>query len=66
VVHPEAHPDPAGMDPMQAKMMQFMPLMFGVMTAFVPSGLALYWVVNGTLSLAIQWWMIKQHGETCR
>ena len=56
-------PTPAGMDPMQAKMMQFMPLMFGVMTAFVPSGLALYWVVNGTLSLAIQWWMIKQHGE---
>ena len=32
-------------------------------TAFVPSGLALYWVVNGALSLAIQWWMIKQHGE---
>ena len=56
-------PSPAGMDPMQAKMMQFMPVMFGVMTAFVPSGLALYWVVNGALSLAIQWWMIKQHGE---
>lgn len=29
-------PSPAGMDPMQAKMMQFMPVMFGVMTAFVP------------------------------
>ncbi|MFT4247144.1 MAG: membrane protein insertase YidC [Pseudomonas sp.] len=53
-----------GMDPMQAKMMQFMPLVFGVMMAFVPSGLALYWVVNGGLGLLIQWWMIKQHGES--
>ena len=53
-----------GMDPMQAKMMQFMPLVFGVMMAFVPSGLALYWVVNGGLGLLIQWWMIRQHGES--
>jgi YidC/Oxa1 family membrane protein insertase len=52
-----------GMDPMQQKMMQFMPLVFGVMMAFMPSGLVLYWVVNGGLSLAQQWWMIKKHGE---
>ncbi|MEQ4575483.1 MAG: membrane protein insertase YidC [Gammaproteobacteria bacterium] len=53
-----------GMDPVQVKMMQFMPLVFGVMMAFVPSGLALYWVVNGGLGLLIQWWMIRQHGES--
>jgi len=51
-----------GMDPMQQKMMQFMPLVFGVMMAFMPSGLVLYWVVNGGLSLAQQWWMTKKHG----
>ncbi|HEY0334483.1 MAG TPA: membrane protein insertase YidC [Stenotrophomonas sp.] len=53
-----------GMDPVQAKMMQFMPLVFGVMMAFMPAGLVLYWVVNGGLGLLIQWWMIKQHGES--
>lgn len=52
-----------GMDPMQQKMMQFMPLVFGVMMAFMPAGLVLYWVVNGGLSLLQQWWMIKKHGE---
>jgi len=53
-----------GMDPVQAKMMQFMPLVFGVMMAFMPAGLVLYWVVNGGLGLLIQWWMIRQHGES--
>lgn len=52
-----------GMDPMQQKMMQLMPLVFGVMTAFMPSGLVLYWVVNAGLSLAQQWWMIQKHGQ---
>lgn len=52
-----------GMDPTQAKMLQFMPLVFGVMMAFMPAGLVLYWVVSGGLSLLIQWWMIKKHGE---
>ncbi|MCY1462607.1 Membrane protein insertase YidC [compost metagenome] len=51
------------MDPMQQKMMQFMPLVFGVMMAFMPSGLVLYWVVNGSLSLLQQWAMIKKHGQ---
>ena len=52
-----------GMDPMQQKMMQFMPLVFGAITVFMPTGLVLYWVVNGGLSLAQQWWMTKKHGE---
>jgi YidC/Oxa1 family membrane protein insertase len=51
-----------GMDPMQKKMMQFMPLVFGVMMAFFPAGLVLYWVTNGLLGLVQQWWMTKQHG----
>ena len=52
-----------GMDPLQQKMMQFMPLVFGVMMAFFPSGLVLYWVTNGTLGLLQQWWMLKRHGQ---
>jgi YidC/Oxa1 family membrane protein insertase len=52
-----------GMDPMQQKMMQFMPLVFGVMMAFFPAGLVLYWVTNGGLGLLQQWWMMKRHGE---
>lgn len=52
-----------GMDPMQAKMMQFMPLVFGVMFAFFPAGLVLYWVTNGALGLLQQWWMVKRYSE---
>jgi len=52
-----------GMDPMQQKMMQLMPLVFGVMMAFFPSGLVLYWVTNGSLGLLQQWWMTKRHGQ---
>ena len=51
-----------GMDPMQKKIMTFMPLVFGVMMAFFPSGLVLYWVTNGLLGLLQQWWMTKRHG----
>ena len=59
-------PTPPGVDPMSARMMQFMPLVFGVMMAFVPSGLALYWVVNGLLNLSIQWLMMRRHGESAK
>ncbi|MBF6023253.1 membrane protein insertase YidC [Lysobacter niastensis] len=52
-----------GMDPMQAKMMQFMPLVFGVMFAFFPAGLVLYWVTNGALGLLQQWRMVKRYSE---
>lgn len=51
-----------GVDPMQARIMQFMPLIFGVMMAFMPAGLVLYWVVNGGLGLLQQWTMIRKHG----
>ncbi len=52
-----------GMDPMQKKIMTFMPLVFGVMMAFFPSGLVLYWCTNGILGLLQQWVITKRHGE---
>lgn len=51
-----------GMDPMQKKMMTAMPLVFGVMMAFFPSGLVLYWCTNGILGLAQQWFITKRYG----
>ena len=52
-----------GMDPMQQKMMQFMPLVFGVMFAFFPAGLVLYWISNSGLGLLQQWLMVKKYSE---
>jgi len=52
-----------GMDPMQKKMMTAMPLIFGVMMAFFPSGLVLYWCTNGLLGLLQQWVITKRHGD---
>ncbi len=42
-------------DPIQAKVMQVMPIMFTAFFAFFPSGLVLYWVTNTLLSIAQQW-----------
>jgi YidC/Oxa1 family membrane protein insertase len=52
-----------GMDPMQQRMMQLMPLVFGVMMIFFPAGLVLYWVTNGALGLAQQWYMLRKYGD---
>jgi YidC/Oxa1 family membrane protein insertase len=52
-----------GMDPLQKKMMQAMPLVFGVLFAFFPAGLVLYWTVNGALGLLQQWVITRRHGE---
>ncbi|MEI7035227.1 membrane protein insertase YidC [Fulvimonas yonginensis] len=49
-----------GMDPAQAKMMKFMPLIFAVLFAFFPAGLCLYYVVNGITGLAQQWYITRQ------
>ncbi len=49
-----------GMDPMQQKIMKFMPVAFSVMFAFFQSGLVLYWAVNSVLSLAQQWFITKR------
>jgi YidC/Oxa1 family membrane protein insertase len=47
--------NPAPADPVQAKVMQIMPVMFTAFFAFFPSGLVLYWVTNTLLSIAQQW-----------
>ncbi|MBI3229875.1 MAG: membrane protein insertase YidC, partial [Burkholderiales bacterium] len=52
--------NPAPADPMQAKMMLYMPLAFSVMFFFFPSGLVLYWVVNNIMSIAQQWVITRQ------
>jgi YidC/Oxa1 family membrane protein insertase len=47
--------NPAPPDPLQAKLMWFMPLIFSVMFFFFPAGLVLYWITNNVLSIAQQW-----------
>lgn len=47
--------NPTPPDPIQAKVMMAMPLIFGVMFFWFPAGLVLYWVVNNVLSIAQQW-----------
>jgi YidC/Oxa1 family membrane protein insertase len=54
------NPTPA--DPMQAKMMWMMPLIFGVMFFFFPAGLVLYWLTNNILSITQQWFINRQLG----
>jgi YidC/Oxa1 family membrane protein insertase len=53
-------PPPA--DPLQAKIMKAMPLVFSIMFLTFPAGLVLYWVVNNTLSI-LQQWMINRSME---
>ena len=55
--------NPAPMDPIQQKVMMAMPIVFTVFFAFFPSGLVLYWLTNNLLSIAQQWWIMKQLGE---
>ncbi len=47
-------------DPVQAKVMMFLPLVFTVMFLNFPSGLVLYWVVNNCLSILQQWWITRK------
>ncbi|CAB1370977.1 membrane protein insertase YidC [Denitratisoma oestradiolicum] len=47
--------NPTPPDPMQAKVMMIMPVVFTGMFLFFPSGLVLYWIVNNVLSIAQQW-----------
>ncbi|MFZ4480221.1 MAG: membrane protein insertase YidC [Rhodoferax sp.] len=54
--------NPAPPDPMQAKMMWFMPLAFSVMFFFFPAGLVLYWITNNVLSIAQQWMINTRMG----
>ncbi len=51
---------PQSGDPMQAKMMQLMPIIFTVMFLWFPSGLVLYWLTNNLFSIAQQWWILSR------
>jgi YidC/Oxa1 family membrane protein insertase len=46
---------PAPPDPVQARVMQIMPIVFTVMFAFFPAGLVIYWFTNTALSILQQW-----------
>jgi YidC/Oxa1 family membrane protein insertase len=52
--------NPTPPDPIQAKVMMAMPIVFSVMFIFFASGLVLYWLVNNILSIAQQWYMNKK------
>ena len=53
VIQTRMNPTPP--DPVQAKVMQFMPFIFSVFFFFFPAGLVLYWLVNNLLSILQQW-----------
>ncbi|MCS5592342.1 MAG: membrane protein insertase YidC [Gammaproteobacteria bacterium] len=55
------NPPPA--DPMQAKIMKLLPIVFTVFFLFFPAGLVLYWVTNNLLSIAQQMFINKRYGE---
>jgi YidC/Oxa1 family membrane protein insertase len=54
--------NPQPPDPLQAKLMWFMPLIFSVMFFFFPAGLVLYWITNNILSIAQQWMINTRMG----
>ena len=52
--------NPPAADPMQQKVMQFLPYIFTIMFAFFPAGLLLYWITNNVLSVAQQWYILNK------
>ena len=55
--------NPTPPDPIQAKVMLYMPIVFSLMFFNFPAGLVLYWVVNNVLSIAQQWQINKLFGK---
>ena len=55
--------NPTPPDPIQAKVMMYMPIVFSIMFFFFPAGLVLYWVTNNLLSIAQQWQINKLFGK---
>ncbi|MGC2857026.1 membrane protein insertase YidC [Novispirillum sp. DQ9] len=54
--------NPAPADPIQAKIMMWLPVVFTVMLASFPAGLVIYWATNNLLSVAQQWLIMKRMG----
>jgi YidC/Oxa1 family membrane protein insertase len=57
IIQTRLNPKPP--DPMQAKIMQIMPIVFSVMFFFFPAGLVLYSIVNNILSIGQQWYITR-------
>jgi YidC/Oxa1 family membrane protein insertase len=55
--------NPAPPDPMQAKLMMFLPLLFTALFWNFPAGLVLYWIVNNTLSILQQWYITRKYSD---
>jgi YidC/Oxa1 family membrane protein insertase len=55
---------PTTLDPAQARIMMFMPVIFTVMMMNFPSGLVIYWLVNNLISIAQQVYINKKHTDT--
>ncbi len=51
--------NPTPLDPIQARVMQILPIVFTIFFAFFPAGLVLYWVVNSILSILQQWYITR-------
>jgi len=59
--------NPKPTDPMQARLMIMMPIIFSVFFFFFPAGLVLYWLANNILSIAQQWYVNKKiHAEALK
>jgi YidC/Oxa1 family membrane protein insertase len=55
--------NPAPPDPMQAKVMMFLPILFTGLFWSFPAGLVLYWIVNNTLSILQQWYITRKYSD---
>jgi len=62
IIQTKLNPKPT--DPIQAKVMTWMPVIFSIFFFFFPAGLVLYWVVNNIVSIWQQWYINKNiHAE---
>ncbi|AHE68475.1 membrane protein insertase YidC [Legionella oakridgensis] len=55
--------NPAPPDPMQAKIMMFLPILFTALFWNFPAGLVLYWIVNNSLSILQQWYITRKYSD---
>ena len=58
------NPQPVGMDPTQAQIMRYMPIMFSVFFVFMPAALGLYMVVNTGVQYLQQAYMYKKNNAS--
>ena len=58
--------NPQPPDPIQAKIFQWMPVIFTFMLASFPAGLVIYWSWNNLLSMAQQWWIMQRHNAAAK